>query len=149
MFSASDTPSCARGFSAFGGEPYADETVVYRGLSLPCASFGAELTPLPVDAFKPSSDSLEPSSGPSIDPDTTTVAPARMGESGGPCFVGGLVAAPAAVDGDGGGGGIVVVTVAAPVEGGAGSSGPPPPSVSSTASPISATKSGGLASSMV
>jgi len=62
MFSASDTPSCARGFSAFGGEPYADETVVYRGLSLPCASFGAELTPLPFDAFEPSSDSLEPSS---------------------------------------------------------------------------------------
>jgi hypothetical protein len=76
MFSASDTPSCARGFSAFGGEPYADETVVYRGLSLPCASFGAELTPLPFDAFEPKSHSLEPSS-----PKTFNAAPV------GPCVI--------------------------------------------------------------
>jgi hypothetical protein len=58
MISASDTPRCAGGFSAFGGDPYADETLVYRGFSLPCASF-AELTPLP---FEPSSHSLKPSS---------------------------------------------------------------------------------------
>jgi hypothetical protein len=65
MISASDTPRCAGGFSAFGGDPYADETLVYRGFSLPCASF-AELTPLPFDAslslMEPSSHSLKPSS---------------------------------------------------------------------------------------
>jgi len=76
MISASDTPLCAGGFSAFGGDPYADETLVYRGFSLPCAGFGAELTPLPFDPFEPKSHSLEPSS-----PKTFNAAPV------GPCVI--------------------------------------------------------------